>query len=254
MIDNNLGCIDLNGSFDIRYVPDNSLKNREYFSLPLSVRITLGNETIGTNNSSYQSAGYEFSLRDYFQKIISIKNGGKETINFDCRYSVPLIFSTIKDKCLVSLEKEDINNEYVSFNKENVGCQIVSLDDTIFKLTNVVNDFFHNIEKRKVYSLIDDLLIDVDPFLTSNDITDMYKNSSYSLYSFDKSKSLDRVFYSLCNKKKVYHNYEDFLDSLNIRQLFEWNNVLNVSKLCSNEKEDEKIYHKINLESHAARA
>ena len=253
MVDNNTSLVDFQGNFRIQYVAEDNLSRlNTYYRLPLTTRIMLGNQALGLNGTEYQSVGYSFSPADYLREVISIQKGEKRTINLHERYPVPITFSPFGANCLIKLERDQLG-EYVSFDKNKVEDQVVSLDETVFRLANIMNGFLFDLDEKKIYPLLDELEEEISPLLSGTDLRKIWDQHTIMPYQFNKAKSTQRVFSTLRDKQMVSQDYSVFIDSLTYRQSRGWNDVLRGLRDIDSTKSDEELYYsaKIKPQVHA---
>ena len=243
MAKSNAKSVDFNGYFDIEYIPDDNL-SRSYNStiFPFDVKMVLGDQTLGLNGTEYQCGAYSFFPDEYLRNVSLILEGEESTINLDENCPAPVNFSPQGNRCLVQLVRDKVGKK-VSFDKNKVKDQVVSLDEAVYKLAKAMNECLFDLDEKRVYSILDELEIKASPLISdpNTGVGEVLTRHGSTPYQFKTAESTQRVLNELRKKQKV-HTYDVFLDSLSERQFYEWDNILECLRFVFPNKSDEELY------------
>lgn len=219
-----------------------------YGALPLGVQIYLGSSLSDDRNSIFQSAGYLFSLDDFFEQVISINDGNQETIIFDERYPVHITFSPQGKNCHISIKQIKRRGSNKPFKEIQFKDQVVELTDVIFELTKFINDYLLDLDDRKYYFLLDQLEESLMEMVNHPLYTSILKQKGIKPYEFDTERSFRQAMIYLHHKNQMYSNYEEFLSRLKGKEETVWGQILAGLRIIYPDKSDEEIYQITNIE------
>ena len=217
-------------------------------ALPLGVQIYLGGLLSDDKNTIFQSAGYLFSLEDFFEQIISINDGNQETIIFDERDPVHITFSPQGKNCKISIKQIKRPGSNKPFKKIQFKDQVVEMTDVIFELAKFINDYLLDLDDGKYYFLLDELEESLIEVVNHPLYTSVLNRKGVKPYEFDVERSLREALIELHHKKQSYPVYEEFLSRLKSKEPLVWEQILAGSRIIFPDKTDEEIFQITNIE------